>query len=619
MTITPDGSTIYVGDGLYGSVSVINTASKTVTTRITTVHSPLDLVVSPDGKILYVAGGSVAQGPVTLINTATNRPITEILVGNVLRGIAISPDGKTIYATVTTPLSHGVAVIDTATRTVSGGITLGSASTQPALSPDGTIAYVTHIANGLVSVVDTATGTVIATIPVGTDVHPAAIIFSANGDFAYVTDNSPAGSLSVIWTGLAAHKAAPTATVATSAPDATTGAVTLTVTTADADGDDVTLTVSTPAIGTLVNNGDGTFTYTLTFAERIAAASATPESLTFIVTDAHGLTGSTTVDLEMGFAPNTVVKTMDTGLGETRNIVVSADGKTAYTVTTTGWVAVIDLTTNTVTSTFNPGGSLRGLALSPDGKTLWTIDFGNGAANSTGRVLLIDTATKTIRNTFTTTRGPYVVTLTPDGKFAYIGHLTNFGQPALYVLDTQTLSVVATFGTGGLGINDIAVLPDGSAVYALGGGLGAGFIVIDTESNTVRTTIAQTIQSRRIAVSADSSTVYIAGVTGNQRSHITIVDTATDTVRGTIDLTGIAMPEYMAVSPDNSTLFVSNANSVTVIDVATKAVINSIPFSRPTIIKFSSDGATAYVSSLDHSVIGVIATGIPPYTPPAAV
>ncbi len=64
-------------------------------------------------------------------------------------------------------------VIDTATNTVEATVPVGNEPFWVAVAPDGKHAYVTNcnesLPAGSVSVIDTATNTVVATVPVGTD------------------------------------------------------------------------------------------------------------------------------------------------------------------------------------------------------------------------------------------------------------------------------------------------------------------------------------------------------------------------------------------------------------------------------------------------------------------
>ncbi|MFD5430138.1 YncE family protein, partial [Streptomyces sp. NPDC127084] len=73
------------------------------------------------------------------------------------------------YAYVANSESNTVSVIDTATNTVSATIDVGSFPIGVAVSPDGTRAYVVNGFSDTVSVIDTATNTVVATVAVGDD------------------------------------------------------------------------------------------------------------------------------------------------------------------------------------------------------------------------------------------------------------------------------------------------------------------------------------------------------------------------------------------------------------------------------------------------------------------
>src|SRR6516162_6744504 len=70
-------------------------------------------------------------------------------------------------AYITNQASSTVSVIDTATDTVIATIPVGLVPVGVAVSPDGSKVYVTNALSNTVSVIDTATNTVSATIPVG--------------------------------------------------------------------------------------------------------------------------------------------------------------------------------------------------------------------------------------------------------------------------------------------------------------------------------------------------------------------------------------------------------------------------------------------------------------------
>ena len=100
-------------------------------------------------------------------------------------------------AYVTNANADTVSVINTATNTVVGSpITVGDVPFGIAITPDGTKAYVTNFNADTVSVIDTATNTVVGSaIPVGD--APRDIAITPDGTKAYVT-NQDADTVSVI-------------------------------------------------------------------------------------------------------------------------------------------------------------------------------------------------------------------------------------------------------------------------------------------------------------------------------------------------------------------------------------------------------------------------------------
>ncbi|MGE7439645.1 YncE family protein, partial [Kitasatospora sp. NPDC001175] len=98
-------------------------------------------------------------------------------------------------AYVTNEGSNNVSVINTTTNTVTATITVGTNPFAVAVSPDGTTAYVTNEGSNNVSVINTTTNTVTATITVGT--NPNGVAVSPGGTTAYIT-NFSSNDVSVI-------------------------------------------------------------------------------------------------------------------------------------------------------------------------------------------------------------------------------------------------------------------------------------------------------------------------------------------------------------------------------------------------------------------------------------
>jgi YVTN family beta-propeller protein len=153
-----------LNDSVDGAVSVIDTATNTVTATVPEVGGRPGVAVTPDGTRVYVANG---PSSVSVIDTATNTVTATVGVGDGPFGVAVTPDGARVY--VTNENSADVSVVDTATNTVIATVGVGIAPEGVAVTPDGARVYVANLFSlpATVSVIDTATNTVTATVGVG--------------------------------------------------------------------------------------------------------------------------------------------------------------------------------------------------------------------------------------------------------------------------------------------------------------------------------------------------------------------------------------------------------------------------------------------------------------------
>ena len=206
VAVSPDGTRAYV-TRYPNTVSVIDTATNTLIGKPIPVGlDPNGVVVTPNGARVYVA--NTDDNTVSVIDTSTNTVVGQpIRVGKGPEALAVSPDGSRVY--VGNSIDGTVNVIDTAANAVLGdAIVIDNRRTwntiHLAVSPDGSRLYVTHFEDpdlhSYVSVVDTATNTVVADVATGLSL-PGGMAISPNGKRLYVsgyhTDGETA-ALSVI-------------------------------------------------------------------------------------------------------------------------------------------------------------------------------------------------------------------------------------------------------------------------------------------------------------------------------------------------------------------------------------------------------------------------------------
>lgn len=196
IAIAPNGKALYSANYESNTVSVVDTATKTVAATIPVGNQPFGIAVSPNGTRVYVANSG--DDNLTVIDTATNQPIGgTIPTGNEPIGIAVSPDGS--HALVSNSSDASVSLVDLGTGLLVSTVDVGNRPYGIAFTPDGSRAYVANNNSASVSVLDGHTGQVVgAPIPVGED--PSGVAVSPNGLRAYVANYSSA-TMSVIDTG----------------------------------------------------------------------------------------------------------------------------------------------------------------------------------------------------------------------------------------------------------------------------------------------------------------------------------------------------------------------------------------------------------------------------------
>ena len=307
-------------------------------------------------------------------------------------GLMARPAEAAPFAYVTSGINLStVSVIDTITNTLVATVGVGRSPYLAAVSPDGKHTYVTNAGGNTVSVIATATNTVVATVPVGNE--PVAIAITPDGNLAYVTNVNflSVGTVSVIATA--------TNTVVATVP---------------------------------VGSEPG-------------GVAVTPDGQHAYVTNS----GSDNVSV-IATATNKVMATFPVGI-DPQGVAVTPDGKHAYVVNAIDdTVSVILTGNNTVVATVPVGRGPFAVVITPDGKDIYvTNEF-----SSSGTVTVIATATNAVVATVPVGPQPFGVAITPDGKHVYVTSGTPNGVSVIY---TATNKVVATVPVGSP--LDVAIVP----------------------------------------------------------------------------------------------------------------------------------------------------------------
>lgn len=195
VALTAQGDTLYVVEAQGQQVAVVDTRSNKVVREIKLPQRIEAAALCPGGKCLYVTGGG-PNGKVYKVNVEDGKMMAEVTVGHTPMGIVVSPDGQTLY--VCNRYDNSVCVIDVQTRKVKAEIAVVREPSAAALARDGKDLYVLNLlpksrADGdynacSVTVIDTQRQKVLTNIalPNGSN-QLLGICVSPDGKYVYAT------------------------------------------------------------------------------------------------------------------------------------------------------------------------------------------------------------------------------------------------------------------------------------------------------------------------------------------------------------------------------------------------------------------------------------------------
>ena len=296
------------------------------------------------------------------------------------------------------------------------------------------------------------------------------------------------------------------------------------------------------------------------------------------------------------------------------NLVETPDHRYAV-VTNNGWarptLTMVDLKLQLVTATVPVDNAWYGLAWDPDGRRLYSaggaenavyvFSYDKGRLTSRGKIPLGEAEVAhgwPQRHPSGFTGG---LAVSPDGHRLYT--LQMLGG-ALTVVDLDKHAVLRRIDLGAEPYA-VALSPDASTIYvSLWGGAKVPMFDADTLEQTGEVAVGE--HPNAMAVSADGTRLFVACANTNAVWAIDVAD------RKAVEQIAVALfpdapngttPNGLALSPDGKTLLVANANNndVAVVDVSTPGsskVTGFIPTGwYPTNVLFSRDGKRIYVLS----------------------
>jgi YVTN family beta-propeller protein len=191
--LSKDGRRIYISNEDTKTASVIGIVSGKVEHIIPVGQEPEGVTTAPDGKRFYVT--CEAGGDIYVIDTASYSAVAHFKVNLRPRSVALLSTAGIGF--IPSESTGELNVIDTVNAKVSKTIALpaGSRPMKVKLSPDEKRLYVSNGRAGTISVFDTHSYELLATIKVGT--RPWGIAISPDGNLLF-SANGPSNDVSVV-------------------------------------------------------------------------------------------------------------------------------------------------------------------------------------------------------------------------------------------------------------------------------------------------------------------------------------------------------------------------------------------------------------------------------------
>jgi len=240
-------------------------------------------------------------------------------------------------------------------------------------------------------------------------------------------------------------------------------------------------------------------------------------------------------------------------------------------------------------------------------------------------VSVINTATNTALKPITVGLGVNAIAVTPNGKTVYVssgaritnGMVCGSGGPQTGA-NTVTPINTATNEPGrpinvGQSPGAIAITPDGKTAYVLSQ---RGVVPVSTATDKPGKPINAGKDLTGIAITPDGKTAYVVSTLSAAVTPIRIAtDTALKAIKIGIPPSGYEFPDQIAITPDSGTAYVSTTAGVVPIRTATNTALKLIKVGNgqpaqpgPSPIAITPDGKTAYIVNLIAGTVTPIST-----------
>ncbi|MBT2659622.1 YncE family protein [Bacillus sp. ISL-45] len=282
-----------------------------------------------------------------------------------------------------------------------------------------------------------------------------------------------------------------------------------------------------------------------------------------------------------------------------------------FTANEGGTISKINVKDNKVAETIQADGVVHNIQLSPDGKVVAAtlvpeMEGGHGGhGEEPGKVLFYDAYTNELLKEVEVGNHPAHVVYSGEGKYVLV---TNNEDDTVSVIDASTYEILKTIPTGN-GPHGFRISADSTFAY-----------IANMGEDTVSAINLETFEEQRIKIGNTPVTTGVTkdgktlAVTLFSENALAVVDLETKRVAKVEVGTG---PAQVYIGPDGKYAYVANqgteespSNSMTIVDLETKAIVDEITTGNGAHgVTVSSDGKFAYVTNMFENTVSIIDLG----------
>lgn len=581
LAIDPANGYLYAADTGTNTVTVWNVTSKSVVTQIGTGATPYAVAYDSGNGYLYVINS--ADNNVTVINGGTNTVVGNIALGTSPNGLCVDVSHQKVFVA---DQSQAISVIDTATDTLSATISVNSSAFPYGATCDTTNGEVYIEEGAWVAVLNGATNAFVTNITMSLGLSSddeTGVIAAVNGDL-YCTDLT-ANDVDIV--------------------DTTTNTLIGNLSAGLAGPEGIGYDPASQVLYVSAGAPAGMLGYSLPsgglvqqipfFVEPYGVAVDTPTGNIFVANQSSNFYGYTGV-IELSTKGPSIVKNIP--LGTVSQLMYDATNNEVYALVVDKnipafyGVVAIDGTTGAVGAAVSLGNNLpETITYNPTSNTLYV-------GSNADTVVVIDAATNAILTNVSVPGLPSGAVYDPVNGYVYVSESASTNTDNISVINSATNTLVTNIVVPSLMGVGIVYDPVNQLIYAPT--LTSGMLTVNTTTDTVGATYTFPYGDTGYFPLYDpvNGEIYITDAPSNT---VLVYNTTINTVVGLVPVGD--NPVFLSESTSGSTIYVTDqlSASVSVISLAPQPVY-TLSFTQSTLPAGSNWSVT--IGGVTHSTTG---------------